>query len=1207
MIPRLKSLELHGYKTFASRTLFEFPGVVTAIVGPNGSGKSNIADALRWVLGEQSYSLLRGRKTEDMIFAGSEQRPRAGMASATITFSNEDGWLPIDFNEVAITRRAYRDGQNEYLLNGQKVRLKEIAELLGKSGLAERTYTIIGQGLVDAALSLKPEERRRFFEEAAGIGLYRGRREEALARLDATRRNLERVLDILSELEPRLASLEKQARRAQEYERIRADLRLLLRDWYGFHWRKAQQELLHTREVLHAQEARLEGARRRQNEAEERLGELRARVQALRSALGEWHTRSSELHARWEQVSRALAVMDERRSALLEGRHNLEHDLRRLEDEQKNRQERLEALIEERDRLQDELTEAQEQAAAARKKIQARQAERSRVEQSLREARRSLVSSETAQVQLKAHQGELANRVEALRKNKLALTGALAADDAALKQAQQRLEKQSQARQEAEAAQKAAEEALHEHRSQMTAQEARRKQLQDERSRLETERTRLAAQLEVLIQAEQSLTGLAGGAKFVLQEARRGRLRGSFQALSNWFVVPAQYETAIAAALGDWMDGVLLGPDADLTGALQALAQGDKGRAVLLPLHAARAPEPIAPPDDPDCLGNAARLVQVKAAPTANDRLEEVLRLLLGQVLVVRDRAAAQRLVAHLPPEARLATLQGEVFYGSGLIVAGQDHRAATISRPRKIQEAEAALTAAEQRLAETNACWQELEAEIAALRATERELEAAARQAGQVQARANQAHQQAVLEVEQVRQRRDFQARQLAGIDGQIQRAEQEQRQGQAEMEKNSQKISALNEQIREYNQALGRLPLDEFQAQEVHWNTAAAVAGRALKEAERRLSEHREALESARRQMEQLKQRLMSGEAALARLESEQQTARSEEQELSRAIAQLRAQIDPAEKDMEALEKTYADQQAVLVAAQQAAAVAERYVTQAQLETTRAREALESLRRRIEDDFGVVAFAYNPESAGPTPLPMEGVVEQLPDLLELSPEIEENINRQRSLLRRIGPINPEVQNEYRSVKERYDFLNNQVADLKKADADLRAVVAELDDLMRKEFRKTYDAVAQEFKQLFTRLFGGGSARLVLSNEDNPTEAGIDIEARLPGRREQGLSLLSGGERSLTAVALIFALLKVAPTPFCVMDEVDAMLDEANVGRFRDLLMELSDRTQFILVTHNRNTVQAANVIYGVTMGRDSASQVISLRLDEVGDDMVK
>ncbi len=246
---RLKNLELHGYKTFASRTLFEFSESITAIVGPNGSGKSNIADSLRWVLGEQSYSLLRGKRTEDMIFSGSEQRARAGMASATVVFDNSDGWLPIDFNEVAITRRAYRDGNNEYLVNGQRVRLKDVSELLAQSGLAERTYTIIGQGLVDAALALKAEERRRLFEEAAGIGLHRNRREEALRRLETTQRNLDRVKDILAELQPRLKSLEKQARRAQEYEQVKADLRMLLRDWYGFHWHRAQRDLTEARDA----------------------------------------------------------------------------------------------------------------------------------------------------------------------------------------------------------------------------------------------------------------------------------------------------------------------------------------------------------------------------------------------------------------------------------------------------------------------------------------------------------------------------------------------------------------------------------------------------------------------------------------------------------------------------------------------------------------------------------------------------------------------------------------------------------------------------------------------------------------------------------------------------------------------------------------------------------------------------------------------
>jgi chromosome segregation protein len=263
--------------------------------------------------------------------------------------------------------------------------------------------------------------------------------------------------------------------------------------------------------------------------------------------------------------------------------------------------------------------------------------------------------------------------------------------------------------------------------------------------------------------------------------------------------------------------------------------------------------------------------------------------------------------------------------------------------------------------------------------------------------------------------------------------------------------------------------------------------------------------------------------------------------------------------------------------------------------------------LRNRIEEDFGLVAFEYTHEINGPTPLPLEGMVEQLPVVKELPPAYEENINRQKTQLRRMGPVNLDAQKEFLEVSERYTFLTGQVEDLHKADEDLRQVIAELDELMKREFRKTFDAVAIEFRQMFTRLFNGGQARLELIDEDDPKSAGVDIEARLPGRREQGLSLLSGGEKSLTAVALIFALLKISPTPFCILDEVDAMLDEANVGRFCDLLKELSENTQFIIITHNRNTVQVADVIYGVTMAKDSTSQVISLKMDEITDEMIQ
>jgi chromosome segregation protein len=319
------------------------------------------------------------------------------------------------------------------------------------------------------------------------------------------------------------------------------------------------------------------------------------------------------------------------------------------------------------------------------------------------------------------------------------------------------------------------------------------------------------------------------------------------------------------------------------------------------------------------------------------------------------------------------------------------------------------------------------------------------------------------------------------------------------------------------------------------------------------------------------------------------------------------LRVHIDPAEKDLNTAEMEEARLQDAEANAQRTFASMERLHGQVQLDQLRKQEALDNLRQKIVDDFGLVMFEYEPDVSGPVPLPFEGMVEELPVVTEVSPDLEAQLMRQRTQVRRMGPINPEAKQEFDRESERYSFMRTQVDDLRKAEEDLKQVIAELDELTRREFSKTFDAVDKQFRAMFTRLFGGGSARLSLTDPDNLVETGIEIEARLPGRREQGLALLSGGERSLTAVALVFALLKVSPTPVCVMDEVDAMLDEANVGRFRDLLQELSLETQFIIITHNRNTVQAADVIYGITMGRDSASQMISLRLDQVTDDMLQ
>lgn len=1200
MPQRLKSLELHGYKTFASKTLFEFPGPITAIVGPNGSGKSNIADALRWVLGEQSFSLLRGRKTEDMIFSGSEQRPRAGMASATITFNNEDGWLPVDYNEVSITRRAYRDGQNEYLLNGQKIRLKDIYELLAKSGLAERTYTIIGQGLVDAALALKPEERRRLFEEAAGIGLYRTRKQEAITRLDSTHRNVERAEDILAEIEPRIQSLERQAKRAADYSKIQDELKGCLKEWYGFHWYKSQMELNQAREGMHAQEKIVIQERQKQSECAANLTHYRENIQSLRTSLNQYHSASSQIHSQRESINKDLAVLEEKQNSL--SRQFLDHqnNQARIEEEINSYQQKLEGIEDEIRSLEGELTESKTKVSEVQLQLQEREKERSAIQQQLNQSRQSLMQKQTQLLHLNEQKKELQTRITSLNTSLENSSASLEADEKRLEEAEEILDRTEKRSEEVERSYSSLQASLNDLKTESTYEENLRKGYIEQKTRFEAEQTKIRVQLDVFDQTEKSLAGYPEGAKILLENIRSGNLKGLKSAISNQIIVPSELEPAIAAALGDFMDGVILEED-DPDNALEIVEKGKKGRAAIIPTQRLYRGTGNQNLDDSSCIGRAIDLIQFPAD------LQNILSILLEDVFVVKTRKDAHRLFSQLAPGGKIVTVDGEVYYSNGSILAGFGTVAGKLSLPRQRQELGKQLDQIKMDMTslESNISDEDQKIEV-----IQKKLEEAAKEETRLKMEMDLLQreiQKDSLNVEKLRRQIEWQKNQRNQSINEIEKSKNQLKSVNEQIDVLENEINHLEKVIHEDQTSLSRLPIEELQNELAHWRTNQAVTTRAMTDATSRREEATRAIGQNRIRLTTTLGKIKELEASKATLELEKEGLKKQEFELSQKLEKIRHQIEPLEQELQKAEPEYDNLQAVETAVNQNLTIAERHYAQAQLEYTRQNEAIENLKRKIEEDFGLVAYEYAENIAGQAPLPIEGMVEELPSLPELPNGLEESISRLKTQLRRIGAINPEAQREYQETKERYEFMTSQIEDLKKADEDLKKIIAELDSLMKQGFNHTFNAVAAEFPGIFKRLFEGGSARLVLTDPDDPTETGIEIEAKLPGRREQGLSLLSGGERSLTAAALIFALLKVAPTPFCVMDEVDAMLDESNVGRYRDLLKELSETIQFIVVTHNRNTVQAADVIYGVTMGRDSASQVISLKLDEVSDDMVK
>ncbi|MCL5428459.1 MAG: chromosome segregation protein SMC [Chloroflexi bacterium] len=1192
---RLKSLELNGYKTFASRTLFEFAGPITAIVGPNGSGKSNIADALRWVLGEQSYSVLRGRKTEDMIFSGSEKRPRSGMASVNITFDNSEGWLPIDFSEVSVTRRAYRDGQNEYLINQQRVRLKDVSELLSQSALSERTYTIIGQGLLDTALTLKSDERRRLFEEAAGIGLYRARKEQSLRRLDATLRNLERVEDILAELKPRLRSLEKQAERALEFSKLRSELRSTLREWYGFHWNRAQAELHERRQEADGQEKHLDLARQKQAELSRELNELRNRTQGVRLQLNEWHRRVAELHAGREGASRGLAVADERQRALAERREALKEERQRLESELSGLRSRLLEAEQDVQRYQTEQQDAQSRLDEARRILGERQA----VQQD-NEAKTQALRDRIAQLQGQltnsgAQRESLKARIERSQMEINELERTLQGLETDLQAARELQQKADQSVVDAENKLIAIQNNQTKLDNQINELTTQIQHHETTRNNLTSKRAQLLAEIQGLEQAELAAAGFAEGAKLLLQAAKEKRLRLGKGTLGREIRVPEKYEVAIASALGAYLDAVLL-DEQDPEEAL-SLLESREASGALLPLSLLNLDGRNPAITGHGFVGIAADFVE------ASPDLKPAVELLLGNVLVAEDRKAARRLLAENPQAVQAVTLRGELFSRGGQIEVRSPKTAAGLARPRAERELRAQVETAEKEIAKLEDSINTLQQKKSDLNGQRKLLEDKLDEAQTAHEAARREVQGSSLDLEQLQRQRDWFSAQLRTTQG-----EEAQASAQIETLLANEKllvgqVAKVEKDLEDHLHSLVDLPMEEQHAQVAHWEMRLAVGQRALQEAQRRTSERQQALQRAEAQLAAQQERSKELEEQYRAIEIEKAHLGKQEGGVGEEIEAIQAQIAPAETDLSQSDAQLTQLQAAETQALQALSAAERTHTQAQIALGRQQETLESLRSRIEDDFGLVAFQYEAEVSGPTPLPLGELVEELPVVESLAPDLEETLKTQRAQIRRLGSVNPEAQNEFLQVKERVESMQEQVKDLRAAEVDLKKVIAELDLLMEKEFRTTFDKVAAEFREIFARLFNGGSAKLLLTEEEDMSNTGIDIEARLPGKRSQRLALLSGGERSLTAAALVFSLLKAAPTPFCVMDEVDAMLDEANVGRFTDVLRELSRETQFVLITHNRNTVQVADVIYGVTMGRDTASQVISLRLDEVDE----
>lgn len=1202
----LKRLSLQGFKSFPNRTLLEFGPGITAIVGPNGSGKSNVADAIRWVLGEQNLRLLRARKLEDVIFNGGAKRAAVGMAEVILTLDNEDRWLPIDFAEVEIGRRLYRSGESEYLLNGSRVRLRDIQELLMKGDVGQNSYTIMAQGLVDEVLALPPSERRVFLDEAADVKRFRLRIKEAQDRLAATRENLERVELIVEELRPRLDQLERQAERAAEHARLSAELLELLKTYYGQLWNDAQHALVRGRAAFDQCVAGESAANERVQRLREQLRTLGEEIRRRREAIARRDSAQANVAARLASVEQAIALDRERLGMLAARREELRREVESLEGE---RISLSSADVDDGRRglaVLEELEERRASAAAAREALELAEREYAAVRARLQELRAAAegderrVAASEADVEaatrrlaaLDREEGELLARRKQLlveligygRRFRELSEAAVATSDSL-----------TRARQEAEAVR----ERLARVEEEVRAFEAAGSQELRELDRLE-------GRLEALQRVHAEHEGVAQGTRNVLimgQALIEGIPPGSLGEppevggvvglLARQLRVPAGLEAAINAALEHRLHAVVIERQDEALAAIRLLAQRQGGRAQFLPLDAIRHVYPLNLQKERGVVGVAAKLVRCEAA------VRPLVDTLLGRVIVVEDVPTALRMVRRAL--GTVVTLDGTLFEPNGAITGGTPSDDSVLSRQRELDELPARIeelrrrtAVIEQQLASARQSIERLAAEARDAEVRYEALRREAEMAGATLARERERLHRIRREMQALLSKRADIAREREALSRRIEQAGQALAQAMERREGRERELRSLEEAL---NQATARRE----------------AALRAVSEASSRLAAlegERRALELMREQhekaLERLDQQLAARRLQARNIELEAQVLEERIAKHQREVEELRAEqqrflddVAPDRDELDRLEHHERQVQDELAEAQAALLEAQRRRLELEAEIARWEERLRVLRAEMESEglvptpSGQVVTVVEAGRGGGGTIHGAAPV----DVEQLHARIEDVRRR----IRRLGPINQEAPEDYRETRERYAFLCSQMADLREAEQQLRAAIDELSDEVRARFEKAFAEVNEAFGRFFSDFFGGGSARLLLTDPEHPAESGLEIEAQPPGKRLHSLAALSGGERSLTAVALLFALLTVNPAPFCVLDEVDAALDEANIGRFTAALRRLAERTQFLIVTHNRRTVEAADAIYGISMGADGVSKVLSLRLADL------
>ncbi len=1180
----LKALEIQGFKSFPEKTVLAFGSDITAIVGPNGSGKSNIADAIRWVMGEQSTRTLRGNKMEDVIFDGTAKRKGLGFAEVSLIIDNTEHIFPMEETEVSVTRRYYRSGESEYYINRRSCRLRDINELFMDTGLGREGYSIIGQGRIDEILSIKSADRREIFEEAAGISRFRHRKEEAERKLQRTDDNLVLINTKIDELELQVEPLRVQAEKTKKYLVLRDELKgLEISVWLE------QLERLRANSIK--VKADYEAAVRQREEARQALDDLYAAAEDYARQMRDKDVQAEQLRGEQSQVEQQIHSCEGSISLLKNDIKNNSENAARIRQELEQQEGRAGSLAGQIAERKQRLDEIEAEVAACRTAMDElnrqmedtlrsagslteeleRLQERERLENASAVEAKELLSALAAAAQ------ELLDREEKLGQELLVQEEKTAQAKVAAQEVKRELERVTEDRD-------AARNVISGYQMRCQSRQRKLDEAQEKHRRLQMDENNLNSRMKMLAEMEKMYEGYSKAVKLVMGEADRGGLSGVHGPVAGLLHVPDKYAVAIEIALGGAMQNIVVARDEDGKNAINWLKRRDGGRATFLPMNT------IKPADFRDkAVENENGFVGMgDTLITFDKQYANIFSNLLGRVVIASDMDKAMAMARKFGHRFRIVTLDGQVLNAGGSMTGGSVSRSAGIlSRANELErlgdqkaalleqmkEAAAELAKAQRELTAANyemdaATAQLREAEDAVLKYSERADSAAA-----LLADASLRHDALKAEREQVRCRMEENAGATAQAKSRIEALEGAAAALRAESEAKAQGQTSLQERVAELNAKTA-----EQNAKLAGLDGERAASAQNLSELEQLKADLSGDTASRSAMISQFESRNEQLTRQVGEAEAQLQTLRAAGQQHNDAMRRLNEEKLQLEGKRNQADKSARDKNAELLNMEREVSLLEQKSMSAAMEESQILDKLWE------------SYELSHEAAKSHRVELESV-----------PKAQRRIGELKRGISSLGNINPDAVEEFQRVNERYTYYTSQRDDVAKAKKELEDIIAQITGEMTGIFREQFDLINETFQQTFLELFRGGKATLELEDPDDILNCGIEIKVQPPGKALKIISLLSGGEKAFVAIALYFAILKVRPTPFCVMDEIEAALDDANVIRYAQYLRKMSDKTQFIVITHRRGTMEEADVLYGVTMQEQGVSRMLTINLNDV------